>query len=92
MDLNKINKSMKYYEVECTKDNPILCEDGEYRVRPGYVVRNKTTDVIEHTTMLLAGAIFQAQHFDNTLESLLAAEEPKMETLLDMPVEDVVAN
>ena len=90
--LNKINEELKYYEVQRRDDVPIMCEDNEYRVRYGYIVYNTEAGVIEHTTTLLPGAIFQAQHLDSMLEGLLnPAEQPEF-GLAQMPMEDVVAN
>lgn len=47
-----------------------LGEDGEYG-KEGYAVINKDNGVVEHTTMMLPGAIFQCQHFSDTLTGLL---------------------
>ena len=70
-----------------------LGEDGKYG-QPGYGVVNKQTDVVEHTSMMLPGAIFQCQHFNDTLESLLAKPEEVVEPvdLRVVDVEDVVPN
>lgn len=93
--LTTANKGLTHYEVRLIlpEDNvPIVCEDGEYRVRAGYAVWNTTTDVCEHTTTLLPGAIFQAQHLDATLTGLLNPSADYSDALVDMPVEDVIAN
>jgi hypothetical protein len=59
------------YEVILSEDETVvLGEDGQYHAFPGYAVRNKETQVVEHTTMMLPGAIFQCQHFNDTLVSL----------------------
>ena len=61
---------------------------------PGYVVINRDTGVIEHSTVMLPGAIFQCQHFNDTLISLLAPKD-EAEIIdinsLNVP-EDVVPN
>jgi hypothetical protein len=92
--LTKANNELKYYEIRMIKvvdGVPIMCEDGEYRKRNGYSVYNKETDTHEHTTTLLPGAIFQAQHLDATLDGLLNPV-PIPDGLADMPVEDVQFN
>lgn len=77
------------YEVVLSLD--VLGEDGNYAGRIGYAVRNIETGVVEHTTMMLPGAIFQAQHFNDTLKGLLAEPEDNVVPLesIDIP-EDVV--
>lgn len=94
--LTSVNADLKYYEVITIGDQdntPIICEDGEYRVRAGYGVRNLLTGVVEHTTTLLPGAIFQSQHLSATLDGLLNPVPAQGLALEDMPVEDVtVAN
>jgi hypothetical protein len=93
--LNKVNEDLKYYEVvflQGTENVPIMCEDGEYRVRNGYAVYNKLSDTYEHTTTLLPGAIFQSQHLDATLHGLLNPSEVEYAALDQMPMDDVVAN
>ena len=91
ISLAKFNDGLTYYAVEQVGDNvPVLCEDGDYHSnRGGYAVVNKETGVREHTTLLLPGALFQAQHLDSTLGALLANDTPD---LADMPVEDVTVN
>ena len=87
--LTKVNSDLKYYEVIVIDgEHPVICEDGEYRKRKGYGIINKLTDVVEHTTVLMAGAIFQSQHLDSTLEGLVNPSQ-SMVALEDMPVEDV---
>ena len=71
-----IYETSNYYVTRCSN---ALGEDGKYGAK-GYAVVNKKTDVVEHTSMMMPGAIFQCQHFSDTLDSLLAAE-PKLETL-----------
>lgn len=78
----------KYEVVEY--DN-VLGEDGKYGQCGGYAVRNLETRVIEHTTMMLPGAIFQCQHFNDTLKGLLEKPEDNVVPLaaIDMP-DDIV--
>lgn len=90
--LAKTNDDLKYYEVQFSDEGSIMCEDGEYRVRPGYAVVNTLTRVREHTTTLLPGAIFQAQHLDATLDGLLNPQEMEYPSLEDVTLDDVVAN
>lgn len=90
--LKKVNDQLEHYEVQLTTDLPIICEDGQYRKRHGYAVYNKVSDVYEHTTTLLPGAIFQAQHLDATLVGLLTPEAATAYSLEDIAMEDVVAN
>jgi len=71
-----INKSLEFYEIIPT--NTCMGEEGkmiEATETVGYAVVNKITQVVEHTSTILAGVFFQAQHFDNTLKSLLVDEE-----------------
>ena len=88
--LTRVNEGLKYYEVQYWDREGVVCEDGEIRVRPGYHVVNTVTKVHEHTTTLLPGAIFQAQHLDATLDGLLNPQETY--ALEEMPMDDVVAN
>ena len=75
----------KYEVIEC---DDVLGEDGKYGGLPGYAVRNKETGITEHTTMMLPGAIYQCQHFNDTLVSLLT--KPEQETPGLALVEDIV--
>ncbi len=62
----------KHYVVEDAAGRSIIGEDGAYtKSHDGYCVINKESGNIEHSTTMLPGAIFQAQHFSDTLESLL---------------------
>lgn len=86
----------------------ILYENTHYKVIPfanamgekgepdsnGYAVVNKDTGVIEHTTIMLPGAIYQAQGFSDSLDALLKTDgAPLQLSLVDMPTdEDVVPN
>lgn len=93
--LNKVNEGLLHYTVEYVGGDdhvPIICEDGEYRVRAGYAVCNKHTGVREHTTTLLPGAIFQSQHLDATLEGLLNPQEVEYPSLEDVTMDDTLAN
>lgn len=60
------------YVVEEADGREIVGEDGKYAVLNGYVVVNRETKVVEHSTVMLPGAIFQCQHFNDTLVSLLS--------------------
>jgi hypothetical protein len=68
-------------------------EDGEFGSE-GYAVRNKDTQVLEHTTVILPQAIYQAQGFSDSLAALLADKDgPAQLSLVEMDVgEDVVPN
>lgn len=83
------------YRVETADGRSIVGEDGKYTTtHSGYVVVNKETNVIEHTTTMLPGAIFQCQHFNDTLVSLLsppAANDGVDIATVDVP-EDVLPN
>ena len=81
-----INKGLKYYEIVMV-DNA-LQEDGK-TTGDGYACVNKVTTIVEHTSTILPGVLFQAQHFDNTLVSL-TDEEPAAEG--SSPMDDVVLN
>ena len=56
-----------YYRVEFTEGRAIQ-EDGR-TYGPGYVVRNKETDVIEFTTIILPQAKATAEQFATSLET-----------------------
>lgn len=95
MDLSKVNKGLEYYEVGIIDGGdrtPVIGEDGQYHTRGGYAVRNKATGFVEHTTTLLPGAIFQAQHLDSTLDGLLNPPATEPPALVDFPTEDTVPN
>ena len=79
--MSEYYKTDKYVVVD--EDNA-LGEDGKYG-KKGYAVINIETGITEHTTMMLPGAIFQAQHFNDTLESLLAEnKEPVLGLVEDI--------
>jgi len=86
----------KYYVREKLSTEAIVGEDGKYTTNQlGYVVVNKDTGVIEHSTTMLPGAIFQCQHFNDTLISLLTPPSEDDATMdigsMDVP-EDIVPN
>ena len=91
--MSKVLFDTEKYVVEESGDRQIIAEDGKYGERAGYVVVNKETGVVEHSTVMLPGAIFQCQHFNDTLVSLLAAptEDGVDITSMDIP-EDIVPN
>jgi hypothetical protein len=66
----------RYKVIKTEPGTVILAEDGKYHEWIGYAVINKETEVVEHTTMMLPGAIFQCQHFNDTLTSLMTPVEP----------------
>jgi len=86
----------KYNVVLSGPEEKVIGEDGKYREMGGYYVVNKETGVIEHSTIMLPGAIFQATHFNDTLISLLNPVEPEIVDEIDLASldigEDVVAN
>lgn len=72
--LENINSELEYYRIGATGD--AVGEDGK-KGSAGYSVTNKETDVVEHTTTILPGAIFQARHLDDMLASLVQAADPE---------------
>lgn len=91
--MDKINADLTYYEIATA--SRAIGEEGKYvsfeDVPAGYSITNKLTGVIEHTSTILPGVIFQAQHFDNTLKSFLQTDEkPAAET--SEPTDDVILN
>ena len=87
-----INKDLKFYEIlpSCS----VIGEEGKLIEGDeviGYQVCNRVTGVVEHTSTILPGALFQAQHFDNTLRSLTDTPEDAGETEAG-PDDDVVLN
>ena len=80
----------KNYEV-CIADSQelVMGEDGKYACIPGYVVVNKDTKIVEHTTMLLPQAIYQAQGLSDSLDALLKADVAP-DNLVQMVTDDVV--
>ena len=75
---------------------PVLGEDGKYGDNSGYAVVNKDTNVVEHTSTMLPGAIYQCMHFSDTLEAQLkpakVTEDTAKMALVDMSIVDVVGN
>jgi hypothetical protein len=91
--ITAINKDLTIYVIEPT--TLAIGEEGKYvdgkGSTVGYAVVNTITGVIEHTSVILPGVIYQAQHFDNMLRSMLSkGKEPT--TLEEAPVDDVVFN
>lgn len=90
-NLETFNSELEYYVVQPV--GRCVGDDGKYFEGDpaGYGVVNKATGVVEHTSTILPGVLFQATHFDSTLKSLLA---PK--TVADpfdnMPTDDIVPN
>ena len=76
------------YQVELADGRSIIGEDGKYtQSHGGYVVVNKETGVTEHSTTMLPGAIFQCQHFNDTLVDLLRpADEAEVVNLQSVDV------
>ena len=81
--MEDLNARLKYYEV--VEAYRVLAEDGKYKEsvneHQGYAIVNKATGIIEHTTMVLPGAIFQAESLDSMLGGLLEppVDAPKAE-------------
>lgn len=91
--INDLNEELKYYVIELSEF--AIGEDGNYLRGSGdnlagYAVRNKESGVVEHTSMLLPAIIFQAEHLDSMLDSLLNKEDTP--TLESLPVDDVLPN
>jgi len=62
----------------------VIGEDGKYGPS-GYAVRNKETRVVEHTTMVLPQALFQADAFQGALGQLNEPEpEPEVFAVTDV--------
>ena len=72
------------YKVELTER--ALGEDGNYGVL-GYAVINKENNVIEHTTMVLPQALFQADAFMGALGQLDAVADDKEDLLSDATID-----
>ena len=72
--LNGVNKSLKFYEVVLV--DKALGEEGKYVEGDpaGYGLLNKITGVMEHTSIMLPGVMWQATHFETTLKSMLAED------------------
>ena len=91
----KVMFDTEKYSVESSAGRTIVGEDGKYTNDvEGYVVINKETSIIEHSSTMLPGAIFQCQHFNDTLISLLSPpveEDIEAMTSMDVP-EDILPN
>lgn len=93
--LEEINAKLKYYSIETS--NVAIGEDGNYLIGDddgtpvGYSLINDETDVVEHTSMLLPAIIFQANHLDGMLDSLLNEKEDTA-VAAAAPMDDVVLN
>ena len=91
----KVMFNTEKYEVRIATDEEVVIgEDGKYSKIGGYIVVNKETKIVEHSTVMLPGAIFQCQHFNDTLISLLTPpEEAEVVDINSMNVpEDIVPN
>lgn len=87
--LANYNSGLKYYViVPVTK---CLGEDGRYMEDEfaGYGIMNTQTNVVEHTTICLPAALYQATHFDDMLVSLLSKKAPSL-TLVEKPADDIL--
>ena len=82
----------KNYEVVVADSHEsVMAEDGKYANVPGYVVTNKDTGIVEHTSMMLPQAIYQAQGLSDSLDALLKADEPGLsDNIVHMVTDDVV--
>ncbi len=93
--VSNLFETEKYVVRQAAQGECIIGEDGKYEDMDGYVVINRETGVIEHTTIMLPGAIFQCQHFNDTLESLMSPPEEGEDGVdlssLNVP-EDIVPN
>lgn len=107
MDKHNKEKMMSLYETDKYEvvlagplsGIPVLGEDGKYGDNDGYAVVNKETNVVEHTSTMLPGAIYQCMHFNDTLTAQLTpktiaarGEDIVGELLEDMSIVDVVGN
>ena len=82
----------KNYIVRLAADDElVIAEDGNYGSGGGYVVVNKETGQIEHTTMILPQAIYQAQGFSDSITALLNPDkETNALSLVETPSDDIV--
>ena len=85
--LTKANEGLQYYKIIFV--DKALGEDSRYVEGPcvGYGLINLATGVIEHTSTVLPGVMWQAQHFEQTLKSLL---EPETTGPVGVDSDDVV--
>jgi hypothetical protein len=76
--LNKCNEGLQYYEIVLT--NECIGEDGSMMINRdetplGYALINRTTGITEHTSQVLPAILWQVQHLEQTLTSLLEPEK-----------------
>jgi hypothetical protein len=91
--VSNIYETEKYIVRQASDTELVVGEDGQYKNGGGYVVINRETNIVEHSTIMLPGAIFQCQHFNDTLVSLLSPVEEGAVDIGAMNVpEDVVPN
>lgn len=90
--MTEANSNVMYdtEKYEVVRIGDALDEDGKTR-REGYGVRNKDTGIVEHSTTMLPGAIFQCQYFNDSLVNLLKPRDEEPEAESDVS-EDVVLN
>lgn len=81
--------STEHYVVQRTDE--ALNEVGTACDAPGYAVVNKGTEVVEHTSLCLPAAMFQADNFNRMLSQLTAPEE-ETKMLEAVSTEDVTAH
>jgi len=85
-----VNDKLKYYDISLSqKATNEIGEVVEGEAPVGYAVINTMTGITELTSTLLPQAIYQAQHFDQTLEAVFTPEA-KAPVLEMMNTEDVV--
>ena len=91
--MSNLFETEKYIVRLASDTELVIGEDGKYGTGGGYVVVNRDSNIIEHSTIMLPGAIFQCQHFNDTLVSLLnpPTEDEIDITALNVP-EDIVPN
>lgn len=80
--INALNDTLTYYciNVDTSEDQP-------------YTIFNKQLGVVEYASELLPGVIFQAEHLDNMLASLIEDEDAGQKlALAELPTDDVVPN
>ena len=87
--MSKVLYDTTNYEV--IRFGAAMGEDGEIGA-DGYAVRNKDTGVIEHSTVILPQAIYQAQGFSDSLDALFATKDAPIQlSLVEMDIgEDMV--
>jgi len=88
--MSNIYENEKYEVVVSMGDAPVLGEDGKYSDRGGYLVVNKETGVIEHTTTVLPQALFQADAFLGALGSLVSQGSNDAGSVIDGDADVIV--